>query len=104
MDDTIIAVYSSVILNNLNPQWNEDYRLEVCHFGEALVFEVRDKDHAYAEFIGSVEISTQALLNGEIKEGWFPIKKKSGSHRGQLNLRVQVTYLALYNNSPFNAL
>ncbi len=61
---------TSVILNSLDPQWHEDYRLEVCHFGDAVVFEVRDKDHAYAEFIGSVEIPSQSLLNGEIKEGW----------------------------------
>jgi hypothetical protein len=30
--------------------------VEVCHSAEALEFEVRDKDHAYAEFIGTVAI------------------------------------------------
>lgn len=80
---------TSVVLNSLNPEWNESYRIETCHFGDELSFEVRDKDHAYAEFIGSVDIPTGALLNGEIKEGWFPIKKRSGSHKGQLHLRVQ---------------
>ena len=45
-----------VILNSLDPVWNESYRIEVCHSAECLTFEVRDKDHAYAEFIGSVYI------------------------------------------------
>ena len=45
-----------VILNSLDPIWNESYRSEVCHSAECLTFEVRDKDHAYAEFIGSVYI------------------------------------------------
>lgn len=79
---------SAVINNNLNPQWGEDYRVEVCHFAEELVFEIRDKDHAVTEFIGSVTFPTSALLSGETREGWFPIKKKSGSHNGQLNLSV----------------
>jgi hypothetical protein len=45
-----------VILNSLDPVWNESYRIEVCHSAECLSFEVRDKDHAYAEFIGAVYI------------------------------------------------
>ncbi len=84
------SCFFSVILNSLDPQWNEAYRIEICHFGEHLKFEVRDKDHAYAEYIGCVEIPASALLSGEIKEGWFPIKRKNGSHKGQLDLKVQV--------------
>ena len=80
---------TAVVNNNLNPEWNEDYRVEVCHFAEELVFEVRDKDHAVTEFIGSVTIPTPSLLSGEVREGPFPIKKKSGSHNGQLTIRVE---------------
>ena len=36
-------VKTSVVFNNLNPVWNESYRVEVCHFADPLVFEVRDK-------------------------------------------------------------
>jgi len=43
---------------------------------EELVFEVCDKDNAYAELIGSVSLATPALIGGEVKEGWLPIKKK----------------------------
>ena len=34
-------------------------RVEVCHKADLLVFDVRDKDHAYTEEIGLVEINTQ---------------------------------------------
>ena len=80
---------TSVINNDLNPVWNEDHRIEVCHFADVLHFEVRDKDHAYAEFIGEVAMPTSSLLDGGVKDGWFPIVSKSGSHKGQLNLMVK---------------
>ena len=31
---------TSIILNDLNPVWDEEYRIEVCHFADQLVFEV----------------------------------------------------------------
>ena len=36
-------VKTTVILNDLNPKWNESYRTEVCHFADHLSFEIRDK-------------------------------------------------------------
>ena len=66
---------TAVIDNDLNPKWNETFRIEVCHRADTLVFDVRDKDHAYTEEIGVVEIATQHLINGQIIDGWFPIKK-----------------------------
>ncbi len=80
---------TSVVLNNLNPEWNEMYRVEVCHFAEDLIFEIRDKDHAYSEYIGSVSIPTSSLLNGETREGWYNILKKSGKSNGQLHIFVE---------------
>ena len=47
----------------------------MCHKADMLVFDVRDKDHAYTEEIGLVEIATQHLVNGQRLEGWFDIKK-----------------------------
>ena len=78
-----------VISNDLNPQWNEKFRLEVCHFAKELKFEIRDKDHARQEFIGSVEIPTADLMTGEIIEDSFPIRKKNGSERGKLSIRIE---------------
>ncbi len=63
----------------------------MCHFAEELVFEVRDKDHAYAEFIGSVTFPTRALLAEEAMVGHYPIMKKNGNaSKGTLELKVQV--------------
>ena len=82
-------VKTSVVLNDLSPQWNEDYRIEVCHHANYLIFEIRDKDHARSEFIGSVDIPVSNLLNGSVIDGWFPIKKKSGKEKGELKIRVE---------------
>ena len=81
---------TSIIDNNLNPTWNENYRLEVCHFANELTFEIRDKDHAYSELIGYVEIPTSHLMTGHPIEGAFPIKKKNSSkQRGTLQVKVE---------------
>ena len=65
---------TSVIDNDLNPVWNEKFRIEVaacsldynsppdrkhqvCHRADILEFDVRDKDHAMTEEIGKVTIS-----------------------------------------------
>ena len=85
---------TTIIDNNLNPVWNESYRIEVCHFANQLTFEVRDKDHAYSEYIGAVEISTSALLTGETKEGWFPICKGNGQPHGKAALEIKVQFIA----------
>lgn len=53
---------TSVILNDLNPRWNESFSVELCHWGAHLSFEVRDKDHAYAEYIGMVQIPAPDLI------------------------------------------
>ena len=69
---------------------------QVCHFGDELLFEVRDKDHAYAEFIGSVAIPTSTLMSGQfIKEEGFPIKSSGGKHKGMLKISVQYVSVAM---------
>ena len=57
---------TSVVLNDLNPQWNESFKVELCHMGANLNFEVRDKDHAYAEYIGMVQIPASDLISSGI--------------------------------------
>jgi len=78
---------TAIIDNDLNPVWNESFKIEVCHKSNVLVFDVRDKDHAYTEEIGKVEINTQHLLDGQVMEGWFDISKKKKVN-GQLRLYV----------------
>ena len=67
------------------------YRVEVCHEATDIKFHVKDKDHAYSEYIGEVAIGVQSLLQSGIIEGQFPIQGRtsSGKDKGQLSLRVQ---------------
>ena len=57
---------TSVVLNDLNPSWKESFTVELCHWGANLNFEVRDKDHAYAEYIGVVQIPAEDLISSGI--------------------------------------
>ena len=57
---------TSVILNDLNPVWNESFCIELCHWAVNLNFEVRDKDHAYAEYIGAVQLPASNLVSAGI--------------------------------------
>ena len=36
---------TSVIQDDLNPKFYEDFRVKVCHFANEITFEVRDEDH-----------------------------------------------------------
>jgi len=89
---------TAVITNDLNPKWNEVFRVEVCHKADTLVFDVRDKDHAYTEEIGEVEISTQHLINGQVIDDWFPIKK-SKKENGHLNLKLEYVSMVQIGHS-----
>ena len=70
-------------------------RVEVCHDASSIKFHVKDKDHAYSEYIGAVSVSVEALVAAGMVEGDFPIvdsRRGSGSgrgDRGHLSLRVQ---------------
>ena len=68
---------TKVIDNSLNPQWRESFKVEVCHRADSLIFDVRDKDHAYTEVIGIVDVPCHDLINGQVIEGWRPITKGS---------------------------
>jgi len=84
---------TAIIDNDLNPQWNETFKIEVCHKANVLEFDVRDKDHAYTEEIGKVEILTQHLLSGQIIEGFHDILK-GNKINGQLQIFVQYRSMA----------
>jgi len=81
---------TSIIFNDLNPKWDESYKIEVCHFADELIFEIRDKDHAYTELIGSVVIPTSRLVSGQVFDQEFDILSKgtSGKKHGTLELMV----------------
>ena len=85
-------IKTSVIMNDLNPVWNETYRIEACHYGEFLTFEVKDKDHMNSEYIGSTNISLSSLLSGETKQGWFPIIKSNGVPYDEAELHLKLDF------------
>ena len=82
-------LYLHDFFSNKQKRANSNFRIEVCHYANELTFDIKDKDHAYSEFIGSVDIATATLLNGQPIEGWFSIKSKSGRSKGKLRLRVE---------------
>ena len=89
---------TSIIDNDLNPEWNETFRIEVCHKADSLIFDVRDKDHMNTEQIGVVELATQLLLNGQEFQGWHPIRKKRKTN-GELHISVQYTSMSMIRES-----
>ena len=81
-----------VINNSLDPNWDELFKVEVCHHADNLVFDVRDKDHTSTEVIGEVVLPLQQLIDGQIIDGWFQIKKSSRTRtkiHGELSVKVQ---------------
>ena len=81
---------TNVVLNSLNPKWNESYRLDVCHTDEVLKFCVLDKDNFTSEEIGNVEFKVEDLLDGQKREGEYRIlKKRHVRSRGKLHLMVK---------------
>jgi len=91
--DKVRIAKTKIIDNDMNPRWNETFNIAVCHKAHVLLFDVRDKDHAYTEEIGKVEINTQLLLNGQEISNWFDIKKNTKTN-GQL--LISVRYRSMY--------
>ena len=54
-----------MIYNNLCPQWNEYFRVSVCHQAKKLVFRVKDQDELGTDNVGEVVIRVQDLLSAQ---------------------------------------
>ena len=87
--DEVRIAYGRSVDNDLNPKYNEQFNIDVCHFANELIFQLKDEDHVNDELIGNVSIPTAKLVEGKPIEGWFPIvKKKSLKKKGQLRLKI----------------
>ena len=51
-----------VIYNNLCPQWNEFFRVSVCHYAKSLSFRIKDQDELGTDQVGEVSIPVEELL------------------------------------------
>eukprot|EP00094_Tigriopus_californicus_P007112 TCALIF_06847-PA protein Name:"Similar to PLD1 Phospholipase D alpha 1 (Oryza sativa subsp. japonica)" AED:0.00 eAED:0.00 QI:0/0.87/0.66/0.88/1/1/9/545/745 len=92
-----------VIYNNLFPQWNELFRVSVCHHAKKIIFRVKDQDELGSENLGEVVISIKEQLLTPTKrvQGWQKIVDDNGSVQGELN--INLVYLPyLEDNSSCN--
>ena len=56
------TLFLQVIYNNLCPQWNEFFRVSVCHYAKKLHFRVKDQDELGTDQVGEVCIPVEELL------------------------------------------
>ena len=88
-NDTLITTH--VIVDSLDPEFDETYRLDICHRIENVVFAVYDKDIVSNEKIGVVSFKANDLLDGveRRQDGGYPIKSRTRSDSGRLFLSIR---------------
>ena len=88
-NDTLIA--TQVIIDSLDPEFDETYRLDICHRIENVVFAVYDKNIVSNEKIGVVSFKANDLLDGveRRQDGGYPIESRIRSESGRLFLFIR---------------
>uniref|UniRef100_A0A6A7FYI4 phospholipase D n=3 Tax=Hirondellea gigas TaxID=1518452 RepID=A0A6A7FYI4_9CRUS len=81
---TNVICKTAYINNNINPIWQESYRIPICHEVDIIKVMVLDKDHIGACLIGEYEVRVEDLLEGGELDGWYPL---SGCD-GQINMKL----------------
>ena len=72
-----------------NPEWNETYLFDVCHFTKKLEIVVLEKDPTNSDKVGAVSFSVSDLLDGEKRDDWYDILGDDGrTANGHLNLCI----------------
>ncbi|CAL4062923.1 unnamed protein product, partial [Meganyctiphanes norvegica] len=79
---------TSVIFNDLNPQWGEKFRAEVCQEADTLIFTVKDVDVVSVDAMATLALPAQDLMKEEPISGWFNLRDKKGNDAGTLNLAL----------------
>ena len=78
------------IPNNMNPCWDEEFNIYVCHHANTFKLRVKDKEHVGAVFVAEATISAEDLASGEVIEGWFDLLNGENA-MGRINVSVQYT-------------
>ena len=78
------------IPNSLNPTWDEEFNIYVCHYATSFVLKVKDKEHVGATFIASTTIRAADLESGDPIDDWFDLLDGETS-MGRLHVSVQYT-------------
>ena len=88
-NDTLITTHA--IVDSLDPEFDETYRLDICHRIENVVFAVYDKNIVSNEKIGVVSFKANDLLDGveRRQDGGYPIKSRTRSDSGRLFLSIR---------------
>ena len=81
---TNVICKTACVNNNLNPVWNEQYRIPICHEVEFLTVMVLDKDNFSEDDMGGYEVRADDLVEGTELDGWYPL---SGCD-GKINLKM----------------
>ena len=80
---------TSFLENCLNPVWDEEYTVPVCHHASALTVKVMDREHIGHEEVGHIIISTEDIIGGELLDDWFPLTLTNGKQQGEVHIGIQ---------------
>ena len=64
---------SKYIANDLNPTWDEVFRVPVCHHANEVKIDVKDKEHVGNQHIASCSVPVETIIGGEEVEDWFEL-------------------------------
>ncbi|CAL4067307.1 unnamed protein product [Meganyctiphanes norvegica] len=82
---------TSVIDNNLNPQWDEHFKVDICHEVSKITLTVRDKDFLSSEIIGIKEFPVEEITSGS-PNGTYDLWRNNNSKKaGSLTLSITFT-------------
>ena len=88
--DTKVELLKTAFLeNNLNPEWDEEYTVPVCHPASALTVKVMDREHIGHEEVGHFFIDTNDIIGGEPLDDWYPLTLKNGDEQGEVHIAIQ---------------
>ena len=80
---------TATIDNNLNPEWNEDYIVDVCHEVTKILFIVYDEDILKNEKMCSLEIPVENVESGNLVDGRKQLYNHKIKETGQITLSIQ---------------
>jgi len=90
--ETCRLIKTSVVMNDLTPNWGETFNVSLCHQADSLYFAVKDLDlRSKNDHMGSVTIPIEQILTEETIKGWYPLKNKKGKPAGEIELEIKFT-------------
>ena len=104
MDHDTPLARTQVVVDSLDPKFNESYRLDVCHRIEEVVLVVYDQDSVTNEKIGMVKFKAKDLLDGvqRKQEDGYPIKSRTRSEKGRLFLSIKFICCSEIEKEPYD--